>query len=44
MQQVKLPVQSKERVESKPVHSIADIAGALPPDSIEMMDDKFAYT
>ena len=35
MQQVKLPVKSKESAESKPVRSIA---GALPPDSIEMTD------
>ena len=38
MQQVKLPVKSKESAESKPVRSIADIAGALPPDWIEMTD------
>ena len=40
MQQVKLPVKSKESAESKAVRSIADIAGALPPDSIEMTDGK----
>lgn len=44
MQQEKLPVKSKENGKNKPVCSIEDMTGVLPPDSIEMMEGKDCAT